>query len=81
MSAKIIDDGPIRGTTFIFFSCANLTNKFPGSATQGHPLSDKIATSSFLKRGSQKILSAQKKGRVYQSLVYSNFEFFFSTLR
>ena len=41
-SAKIIEDGPIRGMTFIFFSWANFNILLPGSATHGYPLSERI---------------------------------------
>jgi len=32
-----MDEGPTKGTTFIPFSCANLTIVAPGSATAGTP--------------------------------------------
>ena len=40
IKAKTMDDGPTRGMTFIFISCAKPTISEPGSAMAGHPASD-----------------------------------------
>jgi len=50
-----IDEGPTRGVTFIFFSCAIFTISAPGSATPGHPASDKSPTFVPFKHGVKKL--------------------------
>ena len=42
--ANSIEEGPTRGLTCIFLSCAIFTTSAPGSAIAGHPASDSKPT-------------------------------------